>query len=1428
MNGGLEHRRGARGLDSHLTSPYTTESSGAMSLDNCTVCLGQFYWDGFKCDPCPPGVYCDDPWETHTLTNLVTRPGWFRFTPTSKKVYECPYDTCLGGNITHASFMKETYTKRDGYGKNYRSRDTSQCHPGSEGPLCAICSKGNKIDKGTRLCEKCAVSGVQQAGIVVFISFIAAILLVSIFKRLRDILLWEAHTVEMLMIVVTTIQTIQLLTDNFERSGGESPPGWYLTFLSFCAVFSFDLSIIFQLECFSGNVGDYYVNLVVSSLVLLVAFMYFAFRYACAYDTERGVVYLGRFVLLAKFTLPPISRTVIKAYTCGAFDAGDFMFMTMDYTVDCKSDQYKYFIQVYSGFMVAIFPCGVPLVALFLLYSISRPLINMAALENIGAHALTVDFVPEATAPGITVRRSRRRDVGVIGLEEEEEVGWGNDDEHSDKEETKDAYEDVAHRKEGTPRDMDRKKHRREPHPHTKRYKTLHESPLQVLFQFLKPEFWWFEIADLARRLFITCATLAFASSPKTFSESHKFHGSMASSSKLLFFALSVASLSIFMQREGNVYISWSLNLLKCMEHAQLFMVAIVLLARESGLFGFGHPNVPYYYGGLLLLIGLFAMICVIIHTSLPSLRIVGIDLYRLGQLVFDETSDFLHGMRRDIFRETAVERPARRPRWRERNKEAAPDGHPVVGSDDAAASEEYAQANPLYAETETQRLRSAARNEREINRNAAELREGARRVRHTDVSTRKTGRDGYTGEGRRSLITSIFEAASTDNEEQGSGDEGIQPMGGGLVNAMRAMHSAGLTPDMIAVTLRVELQGVREVLGLGEQDEMPGFQTESQGGIAALQDNAKLSRSRQRIERRARQGGKRRRNARLKITRSPLHADVLSSSENDGENAHSYGGDLGDIEYLYPEAATSDVEYAEASNIIFTSAVDYDDADDDQKVNDTQPGEGSMSSRRSSVPSRLSRDAALSGRRDRKRLKERAAKEANRAARFRSSSIGTRQFVSDADSDVIVPVHPNDAEVILAQPYRAADAGSSVTGDLGGDQSDDSDARSYQSASTAASRRSRRTDTSRERADRRVKAADERRGKRRRRKVQKEAVLPTEPSLHVYGGGREGITSPPELRPQVEPQNVVYEEAAAVGAEDDDAETGGSDASKRRRRAQGDDPRPAERTHSRHRNQGKRRRDHKKIERLRMTKENPKAFKGMNTDASDAGEAELAPAVVEATKPKERDASKVDADPDRIESAEITDVEEGEVSTKQSRSRGRPERSIGERAQGATRSSSRISQSGIASGEESTRRRRRPKATTAPPRAEDHFGREPEELPRDGGIAESVSTAAPNGSFELGTLFGFGSSSKSGSTAKRDTFSAATNPLQLSNLLDEDIYDSGNGITEAALRTGSGRASRGRWESREGGSRAPREVTREHRRARGERRERWAEYESS
>jgi hypothetical protein len=1451
MNGGLERRRGAKGLNSHLTSPYTTENSGAVSLDNCTVCLGQFYWDGFKCDPCPSGVYCDDPWEAQTLTNLVTRPGWFRFTPTSKKVYQCPYDTCLGGNITHASFMKVTYTKEDGYGKNYHSRDTSQCHPGSEGPLCAICSKGNKIDKGTRLCEECTVSGVQQAGILVFICFVAAILLVSIFKRVRDIVVWEAHTVEMVMIVVTTIQTIQLLTDNFERSGGESPPGWYLTFLSFCAVFSFDLSIIVQLECFSGSVGDYYVNLVISSLMLLVALMYFAFRYACADDTERGVVFLGRFILLAKFTLPPISRTVIKAYTCGAFDAGDFMYMTMDYSVDCKSNHYKYFIHVYSGFMVAIFPCGIPLVVFILLYRISRSLIHIEALQNSGVYDSTGDFVPDATMSGTKERRSRRRNAGVIALEEEEEEDDDDDDDDDAddaEQDSKDAGasldKDVAHRKEGFPRDTGRK-HPGEPRAHIKRHKALRESPLYVLFQFLKPEFWWFEIVDLARRLLITCATLTFASSPKTFSESHKFHGSMASSSKLLFFALSVASLSVFMQREANVYISWSLNLLKCMEHGQLFMVAMVLLARESGLFGFRHPTIPYYYGGLFLLVGLFAMMCVITYTLLPSLRIVRLDLNHLGQLVFEETSELLHQVRRDLFHDLAAEQPARRAfktrGRRKRNKEAQPegvgDGHPIVGSDDAATSEEYAQTNPLYAKTETQRLRRVARKDRAKNRKAAEAREGARRAHPMDTSKQRTDTEGEMEnapgereEGRRSIATSIFwwrsrAAASTDDEQSG-GDEGRQPMGGDLVNAMRAMHSAGLTADMIAVTLRVELRGVREVLGLGEQDELPGFQTESKEGIAALQDKDKLSRSRQRDEIRSRQAGNRRKNARLKITsaRSPLYADELTSGESDGENVHSIEGDinLGGIENLYLEAAVSDVEYMDASSIVFTSAVNYEDVDEEE-AKDVQPDEGSRRSL-GSAPSRRSRDAAMSGRRDRKKLKERAIKEANSAAKFRSASKRAKPLLLDTENDVIVPLISDPEDIILTQHDRATGTESYGTDELDGEQSNDSDVRSSGSTSTAASR-SRRTDTSRERAERRIKTANERREKRRRRKLQKEVVLPAEPSLQV-----DRTTSPPELQRQDELQKEVYHEAAAVGAEEDDATSVRSDTSKRRRRGQGDESRPTERTHSRDRKKGKRRRDLQHINRLRMAKESPKALARIATDKLDAGEAGLA-SVVEVIKPKKSGASKVAPDPDRTDSEEIAEVEEGEdPPTKESRSRGRLEARLGERARGATRSGSRSSRRRNASARrEESSRRRHSQTTAALPRAEDLFDGELEELARGGSSVKSDGSPAPNG-FGLGTVFGLSSSSRSGSTANGGSFSAATNPLRSFNFLEADIYDSDNGISGLVPRAGSRWASRSRQERRGADTReyrGHREATRERRRARGERRKQRAEMDS-
>ena len=1041
MNDGLERRRGANGLKTHLTSPYTTESPGATSLNNCTVCLGHFYWDGFKCDPCPSGVVCDDPWEAHTLKKLVTRPGWFRFTPTSKKVYVCPYDTCLGGNVTHHSFKKVTYTKKHGYGTDYHSHDTSQCRAGSEGPLCAVCQEGFKIDRGTRRCEKCAVSGVQQAGIVAFLGLIVVILLVSLSKRLREILTWEAHTVEMLMMVVTTIQTIQLLTDNFERSGGQSPPGWYATFLSFCAMFSFDLSIIFQLECFK-SLGDYYVNMLATSLVLLFAFIYFAFRYICSDNNERGVRFLGRFILLAKFTLPPISRTVIKSFTCGNFDGGDFSYMTMDYTVDCHSNHYRTFIEIYGGFMVAIFPAGIPLVGMFLLYDISRPLLRMDALRSSGAHGLT-----EAAFGADEVKSPIRRIVGTRGDSGGRGRGRGDDDDDSDEEikedfprggdaadDDDDDYDDDKSSQ--AERLDDGRKHHREPHAHIQHHKVLRGSPLHVLFQFLKPEFWWFEIADLARRILITCATLAFATSPKTFSESHKFHGSMASSSKLLFFALSVSSISIFLQREGNVYISWSLNLLKCIEHGQVFMVTMVLLARESGLFGSGYPSIPYYYGGLALLLCLSSMVFVIGYTLLPSLQTAKDDLHALGTLTFRETSDYLLGVRRNVLVQRA-DRPAmqqnrdrmrRRQRGRREDDDEPMDAADVRVVDAVITSEEFAQSNPMYAETETQRLRAAAREERERKRKEAEaLARKMRRKGEKGTASSSDDADAKEERARRGVFGSIFgrgEAAKAAEEPS----EGRQPLAEDLVSAVRAMGRAGLAPEMIAITLKVELLQVREVLGLGdEQDDddetTPGFQDAGDQldaglGGAALQDSDRGGAAAERtLQRRAarRAKGSRRKDARLKqqlatnlalaSARSPLHAELPTSGESAGEGEGDADVVVGDIVDVYPQAVGADlIPDMDGGTITVVDAVLEEDAGD---ANDEASDGGSVSSRKSrtnTTSRRRKKGEGKSSRRDAKSA--RAAKKREAAKRLPSAP-------SETESDALASAPEDDEEVL-------------------------------------------------------------------------------------------------------------------------------------------------------------------------------------------------------------------------------------------------------------------------------------------------------------------------------------------------------------------------------------------------------------------------------
>ena len=198
---------------------------------------------------------------------------------------------------------------------------------------------------------------------------------------------------------------------------------------------------------------------------------------------------------------------------------------------------------------------------MFLLYDISQPLLRMDALEVV---------VRMATEAAFGRTRSSRRSEGslargdpVVGVGDGVVVVRGDDDDDDSDEEIKEDFlgevtltttttittTTRAPTSGSTTAAAPPRAARAHPAPQgaAGRRSTCCSS--------FSPEFWWFEIADLARRILITCATLAFATSPKTFSESAVLWP-MASSSKLLFFAPSVLSISTL--QRGGTYISWS------------------------------------------------------------------------------------------------------------------------------------------------------------------------------------------------------------------------------------------------------------------------------------------------------------------------------------------------------------------------------------------------------------------------------------------------------------------------------------------------------------------------------------------------------------------------------------------------------------------------------------------------------------------------------------------------------------------------------------------------------------------------------------------------------------------------------------------------------------------------------------------------------
>jgi len=108
----------------------------------CDACVRGFYYsnDGY-CLECPIGTSCEVDGAT-TQQQLLIKPGYWRITPTTMVIRQCPlFEGCLGGT-------------------NFSNFGLSYCNEGYMGPLCATCVvPGYFFNAELLTCEECEADG---------------------------------------------------------------------------------------------------------------------------------------------------------------------------------------------------------------------------------------------------------------------------------------------------------------------------------------------------------------------------------------------------------------------------------------------------------------------------------------------------------------------------------------------------------------------------------------------------------------------------------------------------------------------------------------------------------------------------------------------------------------------------------------------------------------------------------------------------------------------------------------------------------------------------------------------------------------------------------------------------------------------------------------------------------------------------------------------------------------------------------------------------------------------------------------------------------------------------------------------------------------------------------------------------------------------
>ncbi|CAM9570296.1 unnamed protein product, partial [Ectocarpus sp. 6 AP-2014] len=293
---------------------------------------------------------------------LSIAPRYWRATDTSDNILACYNpDACSGGVTGSERF----------------------CASGYNGSYCAVCETGYSPSLG-HTCTRCSSSrrhGMVATAVIVGLAAVVAVATICKFLLSAEVeegnigccrhRVLRAVPVQALKIIVVVWQILTQFAD----AANATYPGVYRDVLSAIDVVNFDLGSVLAAGCLWSGI-DFHGRLLVSTIGPLVAVGFLAVTYRIAVrrigassESASEIIrhkHLTALLLLTFLVYSSVSSMVFQTFACETLDDG-IEYLRADYRIHCTDDKHRAF-EVYAGFMVFVYPVGIPLLYAVLLF----------------------------------------------------------------------------------------------------------------------------------------------------------------------------------------------------------------------------------------------------------------------------------------------------------------------------------------------------------------------------------------------------------------------------------------------------------------------------------------------------------------------------------------------------------------------------------------------------------------------------------------------------------------------------------------------------------------------------------------------------------------------------------------------------------------------------------------------------------------------------------------------------------------------------------------------------------------------------------------------------------------------------------------------------------------------------------------------------